>query len=158
MQTLYQKAYAILANVTPIPADCGMLCSARCCTGGKDDGMILFPGEAEFLGINAQKRTMGNTEVGFFVCDGTCNRARRPLSCRIFPFAPYLENGTLTVIPDPRARFLCPLLEEDALPFVQGEFLRAIKSAFAILCEDASVREMLVEYSKMLDEYKRFTN
>ena len=157
MQTLYQKAYAILANVTPIPADCGMLCSARCCTGGKDDGMILFPKEAEFLGVRAQTRQMQNVEVDFFVCDGTCNRARRPLSCRIFPFAPYLKDGELSVIPDPRAPFLCPLLEDEALPFVQKEFLSAIKSAFEILCEDDSIREMLTEYSAMLDEYQRFT-
>lgn len=157
MQILYQKAYAILANITPIPADCGMLCSSRCCKGDRDQGMILFPGEAEFLGIDVPKRTMGDTEVGFFVCDGTCNRARRPLSCRIFPFAPYLKDGTLSVIPDPRARFLCPLLEEDAIPFVQGEFLRAIKSAFTLLAEHEEIRKMLIEYSKMLDEYKRFT-
>lgn len=157
MQTLYQKAYAILANVTPIPADCGMLCSSRCCKGDNNQGMILFPGEAEFLGISAQKRTMGDTEVDFFVCDGTCNRARRPLSCRIFPFAPYLKDGELSVIPDPRARFLCPLLEEEALPFVQKEFITAIKTAFTLLCEDASIRGMLIQYSAMLDEYKRFT-
>lgn len=154
---LYQKAYAALATVTPIPADCGELCGAKCCRGGENDGMILFPGEAEFLGISAQTRKMGEAEVGFFVCDGKCNRARRPIACRMFPFAPYYKDGKLSVIADPRAKYLCPLLEEDAMAFVQAEFLAAIKAAFTILLEQAEIKTMLIAFSKMLDEYKRFT-
>jgi hypothetical protein len=43
--TAYKRAYARLGRLTPIPADCGKLCGKRCCQGGEDDGMILFPGE-----------------------------------------------------------------------------------------------------------------
>ncbi len=157
MRKLYTEAYAALSNVTPIAADCGLLCGNKCCHGDKDHGMILFPGEAEFLGISCETREMNGMQVGFFTCDGTCARNRRPLSCRIYPFAPYLKDGTLTVIPDPRAKYICPLLDEDAIAFVQAEFLSAVKTAFAALMQAPEISEMLTRYSEMLDGYKRFT-
>ena len=41
-----QKALDELENITPLkPFNCGKLCSARCCCGGDNDGMGLFPGE-----------------------------------------------------------------------------------------------------------------
>lgn len=45
-----QKALDELENITPLkPFNCGKLCSARCCSGGDNDGMGLFPGEEELL-------------------------------------------------------------------------------------------------------------
>ena len=45
-----QKALDELENITPLkPFNCGKLCSARCCSGGDNDGMGLFPGEKELL-------------------------------------------------------------------------------------------------------------
>ncbi|MBQ3055678.1 MAG: hypothetical protein IJC88_06200 [Oscillospiraceae bacterium] len=157
MLKLYADAYAALSTVTPIPADCGMLCQNRCCHGDEDHGMILFPGEAEFLGITCKTREMNGMEVGFFTCNGTCRRNRRPLSCRIYPYAPYFKDGVLTVLPDPRAKYVCPLLSEDAIGFIQADFLTAIKTAFTVLLQSPEISDMLVRYSEMLDEYKKFT-
>ena len=157
MLKLYQSAYAELATVTPIPADCGKLCKNKCCHGDEDHGMILFPGEAEFLGIYCKTLQMNEFPVGFFTCSGTCRRPRRPLSCRIYPFAPYYKDGVLSVIPDPRARYICPLLSEDAIKLIDPKFLSAIERAFSELIKSPEIREMLVHYSEMLDEYKRFT-
>lgn len=158
MHTLYQKAYAALATVTPIAADCGKLCGNRCCHGGEDHGMILFPGEAEFLGGAFPTREMQGIPVGFFTCSGGCRRSRRPLSCRIYPYAPYYKDGVLSVIPDPRARYICPLLSDGAEDFIQPEFLTAIHTAFSILLGSPEIEAMLIRYTAMLDDYKRFTD
>lgn len=158
MLKLYAEAYAALATVTPIPADCGKLCNNKCCHGDEEHGMILFPGEAEFLGIKCQKSEMNGETVGFFTCSGTCHRNRRPLSCRIYPFAPYYKDGVLSVIPDPRAKYICPLLQADAIGFVQEEFVSAIHTAFTALLQSSEIETMLVRYSEMLDEYKKFTD
>ena len=154
----YRRTFARIGNLTPIPADCGSLCSKRCCKGGEGDGMILFPGEenppAPFA---VSDKEINGIPVQFAVCPGRCQRNTRPLSCRIFPFAPYLDQeGTLSIIPDPRAKVMCPLLSEDALPMIDPRFLRAAKDAFDVLLEVDGVREMLYAYSEMLDGYRRF--
>ena len=160
LHALYQQAYCILANVTPLPADCGALCGSRCCKGDKSQGMILFPGEWEYLQspsfLSCQKREMQGISVDFAVCNGHCPRNLRPLSCRVFPFAPYLSRGTLSVIADPRARYLCPLLQCDAEGLIQQGFCDSIHRAFAILRSDEMVSAFLQLYSNMLDQYRRF--
>ena len=154
-----RRAYALLKRVTPIPADCGRLCGKRCCKGGVEAGMILFPGEEELpASYMVTDRDMDGYPVRFAVCAGHCKRDNRPLSCRIFPFAPYLDDkGALAVIPDPRARYMCPLLSENALPMIDQRFIAAVESAFQGLLEADGVRPMLEAYSRMLDEYRRFT-
>ncbi|MEG2570216.1 MAG: hypothetical protein RSA70_02165, partial [Clostridia bacterium] len=98
---IYNEAYAKIGNLTPISADCGVLCSARCCKGGEDAGMILFPGEEVFLKnksfVKLTQRDMCGYRVWFAVCNGACPRANRPLSCRIFPLSPRYEDGKLTI-------------------------------------------------------------
>ena len=158
MLKLYAEAYATLARVTPIPADCGKLCQNKCCHGDEDHGMILFPHEAEFLGIQCEDCDMNGMQVGFFTCNGRCSRNRRPLSCRVYPFAPYYKDGVLSVIPDPRAKYICPLLGEDAISFVQEEFKTAIHTAFTTLLQSPEIETMLVQFSEMLDEYKKVTD
>ena len=71
----------------------------------------------------------------------------------------FLTKGRqkLEIIPDPRAKYICPLLDEDAIAFVQAEFLSAVKTAFSALMQAPEISEMLPRYSEMLDEYKRFT-
>jgi hypothetical protein len=155
----YRRAYARLGRLTPIPADCGELCGKRCCKGGEDDGMILFPGEVvPSAAFSVAERELNGVTVRFAVCPGRCRRETRPLSCRIFPFAPYIdEDGKLTVIPDPRAKYICPLLSEQALPMIDPRFLRAVGDVFAGLMELDAMRPMLEAYSAMLDGYRRFT-
>ena len=155
----YTAAYAHLGNITPIPADCGRLCGAKCCSGSDDSGMILFPGEREFLSatsfLKIEKRDMHGVAVDFAVCSGRCRRILRPLSCRVFPLAPFWDGEKLEILPDPRARFICPLLE--ATSCISEEFVRAAKAAFSVLTEDAEISQMLIAYTAMLREYADFT-
>ena len=157
----YLRAYRLFGGRTPIPADCGRLCSSKCCQGGEEDGMILFPFEelalarADFLTITKQR--MGTQRVAFAVCPGHCDRALRPLSCRLYPFAPMLEKGRVRIVPDPRAAYFCPLLQKEAGPYLDKAFpsaaARAVESLRALPGFDA----FLMDYGHMLKEYAAFT-
>lgn len=83
-QRIYQKAFRLLRYATPLRTDCGVLCGARCCKGDDETGMLLFPGEPTALRvIETEGRRLA-------VCGGVCDRNERPLSCRIFPFFPFV--------------------------------------------------------------------
>lgn len=158
---IYRHAYRMFGSETPIAADCGRLCRSRCCRGSAGDGMLLFPGEEQVSSdqtfLKVEMREMRGLETGFAVCSGRCMRPLRPLSCRIFPYAPRLEGGKISVRKDPRAKRICPLLTEDAEEFIQQSFLDKIVEVFEFLL--SAIPEMenfLTEYSAMLDEYERF--
>ncbi len=156
--SLYSRAYAILGNITPISADCGELCGAKCCAGDENSGMILFPGEKDFLSradfLEVKERDMNGFPVDFAICKGSCSRRFRPLSCRIFPLAPFCDGETLEILPDPRAKYICPLLK--AADLISPEFSQAVEEAFQILIGHPDISQMLVHYSNMLREYMRF--
>lgn len=160
---LYRKAYRLLKDSTPLKFDCGLICSSKCCTGDDDMGMYIFPGEEvmfegheDFLSIKPDK--LWDTDVLFAVCSGKCNRRYRPLSCRIFPFTPYIdEKGRLTVIEDPRAKYICPLLFGEMDLGIDISFKRNVLNAFRVLIRDEEIRRFIRLFSCALDEYKSWT-
>ena len=87
------RARAILENVTPLKTDCGLLCQGLCCRPmeGEMTGMLLFPGEeAYYEGREGYRMTA--TEAGtLLICSGRCDRADRPLSCRLMPLIPLVR-------------------------------------------------------------------
>lgn len=108
-----QKALDELENITPLkPFNCGKLCSARCCSGGDNDGMGLFPGEKELLEssmdfeINDSEGNFGEPVV---VCRGGCDRRKRPLACRIFPLFPLAveRENEIVIVPVPDRARVC---------------------------------------------------
>ena len=168
-----KRAYRLIGNATPISADCGELCGAACCSspeGAESDyGMLLFPGE-ELLLKNDPHFKLSKLEgalgfsgsVWFATCDGTCNRKRRPLSCRIFPAIPYLapsqrKTGTAypAVIPDPRAAAVCPLVAHGA-NHMEEQFCEAVALAATELAKCKVHRKFLAALSSLCDEYRRF--
>ena len=84
-QKMYEKIYKTLGELTPLKADCGLLCDGACCKGDEKTGMRLFPHEESSL-----RTILTEDGVRLAVCDGTCDRSKRPLACRIFPFFPQL--------------------------------------------------------------------
>lgn len=152
-----EKAMETLENITPLkPFNCGKLCSARCCKGDGNDGMGLFPGEAELLNgcENAEiKPSQGNFGEPIFVCDGTCDRRKRPLACRIFPLFPLAveREGEIHIVPvpDPRAG-ICPLLGD--IERIDKRFYRAVRRAGEYLLRDDGTREYLISLSRELTE------
>jgi hypothetical protein len=129
--------------------------------GDSNNGMHLYPGEeilhqnSDFLDI--RNESFGDSNVLFAVCQGSCPRELRPLSCRIYPFVPYIDlSGKLSIIEDPRAKYLCPLLFDKSEVSISIRFRRNILKVFRLLIQDKEIKDYVQELSKVLDEYARF--
>lgn len=134
-----------LAEVTPLRRDCGGICGAACCQSDEDGqgGMLLFPGEEALydplppgFAITADDSVMAGMRL--LTCSGTCDRAARPLSCRMFPLTPVLAiadgEERLRVRMDPRAFSVCPLSEQ-GVRGLAPEFGQAVLKSARALCE-----------------------
>lgn len=165
---IYLQLYRLFDDVTPLPVDCGKLCNKACCKGD-DSGMFLFPGEKavfdllkpDWVRIEKTDFTYEyngktyNTPIA--MCSGECDRYQRPLACRIFPLTPYLdEKGKLQVIIDPRAKGICPPAKAFFLDDFEPVFVKNVEKTFKLLLKNKQFYAFLKEYSKYLDEFKRF--
>jgi hypothetical protein len=159
---LYHKLYRILDKKTPLKFDCGLLCGSKCCRGGSNNGMHLYPGEECMYGFQSEflelkEESLSNTTISFAVCKGECNRKYRPLACRIFPFAPYISSdGKLYIVKDPRAYYQCPLFHSEDIR-ISGIFKRKIRDIFHLVIKDPEIKEYIIVLSKVLEEYSVFT-
>ena len=127
------------SDLTPLAFDCGRLCGSRCCQGGADAGMRLFPGEAADSGFTVRDTADGGR---LLLCGGHCDRRVRPLACRIFPLFPYLDgDGRIRAGFDPRAYALCPLVRARVTP--QLAFIRQVRRAGRRLTADPEGRRFL---------------
>lgn len=166
---IYAEAYRLLDTATPLGAvDCGKLCGKACCKdgGNADAGMYLFPGEEamfsprpDWILIKPSAFTYGpqNKHALIAMCKGRCARHLRPLSCRIFPLTPYKPKGfSLTIIPDPRAKAMCPLSDVSSLERLDNRFVENTWRVFRVLSRIGVVREFIEELSELIDEYRQF--
>jgi hypothetical protein len=156
---LIYEVYEIIGNLTPLKkADCGRLCDKICCRGD-EAGMLLFPGEeAIFDGIAGfsveEMEYMETPGIKLLMCDGECERALRPLACRIFPVAPrYDNNGGFDAAPDVRGRRMCPIWD---LKHADKSFVRAVQKAFDLLSENAEITAFMRLISAEQEELARF--
>ncbi len=147
-ERLYKKAKAVMEDKTPLKKDCGLLCGKACCKGDGETGMLLFPFEETSLPVTEKDG------VRLCVCDGSCNREERPLSCMIFPFFPYITpEGGIKVIPDIRGSEICPIVRNFTETRLDRRFLRRVKKVGRLLCEDEECRAFLEEISREMDIY-----
>ena len=149
---MYNKIFHILGDLTPLKVDCGVLCGSACCKGDENTGMILFPHEETTLDVKI-------TEYGekLAVCSGKCNREERPLSCRIFPFFPTIdEKGKIFVEKDYRGARLCPLIEHSEEIVFNPKFFTALKKVGKILAKNDTCREFLFKQTELIDTYGEF--
>ena len=150
------KAYELLENVTPLTFDCGRLCDCKCCKGSEKDGMLLFPSEKEFFINNPNFKVYSDEKSGCdaVVCLAPCKRDERPLSCRLFPLFPYVEekNGekVLNIALDVRALGVCPAADEKEQ--LDRKFLRNVRLSSAVLLRNSEIADFLLKRStEMLD-------
>lgn len=150
MKDKYEKLYAevnrIIGNKTPLKKDCGLLCGRACCKGDSETGMLLFPFEESILNVTEKDG------VRLAVCEGGCKRYERPVSCRIFPFFPYVTaDGKIKVIPDVRGIGVCPLVSHfSEIKFDRG-FLFRVKKVGRLLYADKECRKFLEDTSREID-------
>ncbi len=149
---LYNKIFKAIGDLTPLKADCGQLCSCACCQGDSNTGMRLFPFEpSEF--------TVKQTEDGhrLAVCNGKCDREKRPLACRIFPFFPTVdEKGKVYVEFDYRGYNICPMIKHRYEILFDKKFLRRIKKVGKILSKDPACLKFLTYATEEIDIYADF--
>ncbi|MGN0444509.1 MAG: hypothetical protein ACI4F5_07845 [Acutalibacteraceae bacterium] len=127
----YERIYKMLENVTPLRADCGVICNKNCCKGDENTGMLLFPFEETALTVKEENG------LRVAVCDGTCLRSERPLSCRLFPFFPVMNSeGDIEAVIDIRGYGICPLTEHQSEIKFNLRFLRSVRRVGRILYRD----------------------
>ena len=151
------RAYAAIGEKTPMLFDCGQLCGAVCCRPDEDGqgGVYLFPGERALLEDCGWARVFSAEFAPVMLCDGRCDRERRPLGCRIFPLTPVCgENGKWTVRMDVRARAMCPLAAH-GVRGLDPEFVRAARKALRIIAGDPEGGAFLEKWQALEEEYRR---
>ena len=114
----------------------------------------MFPGEealyenCSFGRVLTPGYSIGPFPARLFVCRGTCERAQRPLACRLFPLFPKVRNGAVQVVMDPRARPVCPLCRS-GLSGLRGSFVEAVRAASAAMIQS---RPALAYLEALTDE------
>lgn len=161
-QEFYSAVYKIIGDATPIKADCGKLCGNACCAVTDEiTGMYLFPKENVMYEnmppwgeIYETDFTYGdNKETDLFTCDGTCERERRPLSCRIFPLVPYAHPGEkLKIVMDIRGRGMCPLADAIKTEELSAEFVEKVTRAMKLCMCNKETREFIYALTDSIDE------
>ncbi len=165
------QARALLAEVTPLNADCGRLCGGACCQPDEtgENGMLLFPFEDGFYRrpIPGFPYRLSPDDTLYrggkrLVCEGVCPREHRPLACRLFPLRIRLLTDALGeethVVPelDPRAWCCCPLMERGGLRALSDRFIAAVQSAGEALAGNVDMLEALYREQRLIDEMRSF--
>lgn len=147
-----KKVYGLLDRVTPFVRDCGKICNNKCCKGNDKDGMLLFPGEEELFLKDESFILYYDRQYGHMCvrCNGKCDRNKRPLSCRIFPYFIYCTDK-ITVAPDIRAKDYCPILSQNIS--VDKRFLRALRISGKKLYCDEEIKSFLCEITNKLIDF-----
>lgn len=153
---LILKAYDLLDNLTPLKSDCGRLCDAACCKGNDDAGMLLFPGEEKLYADDENFKIIYTQKYPLLICDGTCSRDKRPLSCRIFPLAIVNDGGFVYVIADPRSIPVCPLYRQALSDKLDISFKKAVKNVAKLLCQSNSVKEFLTYINNVCKDTEKY--
>lgn len=159
MSNVLEQAYALLEEVTPLTTDCGAVCDGRCCRESADsEGMLLFPGEEVLLADAGY--TIRPADGGYLLtCGGTCDRQKRPLSCRIFPLFPILtEEGRVKAVYDPRGYRMCPLVRECAHVPLDRDFVRTVRRVGRLLTADPACAAFLRMNSEEIADLNRLLN
>lgn len=153
-ENVIKSCYSVLRRTTPLNFDCGKICNGKCCKGDDKTGMLLFPGEEKLIDPNINVIETANGDK-LAVCNGTCDRKRRPLSCRIYPLFPVLvyEDGEsrVKVLFDYRAD--CPLSEAECEYKFNKRFMKGVRRVGKYLLLNEETKEFYLELSDACNEY-----
>jgi hypothetical protein len=157
MNPVLRTAREKLKDVTPLKRDCGRVCGAACCRSpeGEEMGMLLFPGEEEAYAGKAGW-TIQETAMGpMVICPGQCERAERPLACRLFPLLPVTGgDGEIRAAVDLRAKAVCPLARQGRSA-MDPAFVEAVREAGRLLAAEEAQAAFLKRLAEEQEELKR---
>ena len=154
--SLLLSADRAIGDSTPMLDDCGALCGAACCAPDADGqgGVHLFPGERALLEGCGWGKIVDAQFAPMLVCDGACERARRPLGCRIFPLTPARgKSGLWTVRMDARARAMCPLARS-GIHGLDPAFVRSVRDALRLIAADPEGDAFLDRWAELEAKYR----
>ena len=147
---MYDRIFRIIGDLTPLRADCGRLCDGACCKGDENTGMRLFPHEQTTLPV---KDLPGGIRLA--VSSGSCDRDKRPLACRIFPFFPTVDQkGKVYTEEDYRGKKICPMIGNSDRIIYDRRFLRAVKRVGKILAKDPHCLDFMQQATEEIDTYR----
>ena len=147
---LYNEAFHLLGDKTPLGRDCGVLCEKNCCRGDEKTGMLLFPFENSPFNITQSEN------IRLAVCSGKCQRSSRPLSCRLFPFFPCVDKkGNVFVSVDYRGYNVCPLVKNAGNVRFSKRFLHRVQKVGELLAKDEGCRDFLTMITEEIEFEKK---
>lgn len=155
---LLKRAWALLDSVTLLGQDCGQLCGALCCAPDEDGqgGVHLFPGERALIGESCWadvKPVDALDGTWMLTCGGACERALRPLGCRIFPLTPCrAKDGRWGIRMDRRAFAMCPLAPSGKRG-LSPTFVEAVTEAVNLIARDPEGAGFLTAWAALEAEY-----
>jgi hypothetical protein len=151
-ENVLKSCYSVLGRYTPLDFDCGMLCGGECCKGDENTGMLLFPGEEKLVDPSMTIKEMDDGTL-VAVCNGTCDRRKRPLSCRIYPVFPLIieNDGKEYVEVDFDERARCPLTKGDIT--LDRRFCKAVKRVGKYLQLNEETASFYRSLSDEINEY-----
>lgn len=149
------QAREAVGRRTPLLQNCGALCGAACCQPDADGqgGVYLFPGEEALFDGADWARVEPSPFAPELVCNGACDRERRPLACRIFPLTPVRGKSGWTVRLDVRARAMCPL-SRGGVRGLDPEFVRSVRRAIRIVASDPEGEAFLDRWAALERKYR----
>ena len=148
-ENVIKSCYSALGKYTPLEVDCGQLCDGFCCKGGEELGMLLFPGEEAL--IDPEIKVIDDKGRKVAVCNGSCDRNKRPLSCRIYPLFPVYDGDGIETAFDVRAN--CPLTSGEVK--ISRRFDKAVRRVGKYLLLNEETKGFLMELSEEQDEYNK---
>ncbi len=151
-EVLLKTCYSLLRNTTPLEFDCGKICDGKCCKGDNKTGMLLFPGEEKLID-NTMEIIVKENGDKLAVCNGKCDRNKRPLACRIYPLFPVIKcsNGTQYIETEFDRRADCPLLKGEYK--ITRRFDKAVKRVGKYLLLNTEIAEYYCKLSEEITEY-----
>lgn len=153
-ENVLKTCYSLFRNITPLAFDCGKICNGKCCKGDEKTGMLLFPGEETLVDKEMEIITNENGDK-FAVCNGRCQRNKRPLACRIYPLFPVIKNdgGKEYVAVEFDSRADCPLTQGEFK--LEHRFRKAVKRVGEYLLLNDETAEFYRDLSSEIEDYER---
>jgi len=115
--------------------------------------MLLFPGEETYYKDRDGWMLRDTPQGTLILCNGRCDRADRPLGCRIFPLLPLVRDDAVKIAVDARARSVCPLCDAGVRGLCSA-FADAVRQCGELLLQDPDQRSFLIRLTQIHDELR----